>query len=303
MIDLTKLLIEKGARVDEREQLKYGGRTPLAYAAQNNNLEIMEILLKAGADVNYDEQSGYRILKPLHQAFRNDHFDAVSILLAWHGDPNSVISDGYSSKTPIEFANPDNEEIIALPYIATYAHKILRESLLQNSSRDLSKEEKQFMTEIVTILLDHDSFDKIFDNINSLKIDEQEQIVFNAVQEIIIEIVAYGEINKLENKNILPKVLVDMIKEFHSEISQDLYQHSIKVFDKFTLDRNVEVKNILDNLCNKIEEKSSSPESNITNAATLGEVINVSQRNSSPNVVVQSDVATRLDSGIDKGRT
>ena len=61
MNEIGELLISKGADINAKTQnttdlngkiLRYGGKTPLHYAAENNSKEIGELLITKGADIN-----------------------------------------------------------------------------------------------------------------------------------------------------------------------------------------------------------------------------------------------------------
>lgn len=56
-----------------------GGRTPLDYAAEHGNTEIIEMLLKGGARTDYRDKFGSTAL---HWAAERGHADAVQMLLA-----------------------------------------------------------------------------------------------------------------------------------------------------------------------------------------------------------------------------
>ncbi|KAJ5363503.1 ankyrin repeat-containing domain protein [Penicillium cataractarum] len=51
-IDMVKLLLQKGARINQLEA-GVGGKTALQTAAKNGNLELLALLLTSGADVNH----------------------------------------------------------------------------------------------------------------------------------------------------------------------------------------------------------------------------------------------------------
>ena len=52
----VKILLEKGAKVDEKNQ--NSGRTALIFAAENGHVQIVELLLKAGANVDEKDIGG-----------------------------------------------------------------------------------------------------------------------------------------------------------------------------------------------------------------------------------------------------
>ena len=58
------------------------GRTPLHFAARDNEVEMVELLLKHGADVNAKQNSG---LTPLRVAMRNNAVEAADLLHSYDG--------------------------------------------------------------------------------------------------------------------------------------------------------------------------------------------------------------------------
>lgn len=65
--DLAQLLINHGARVDARENLRRG-ETPLIYAVRMNNVEVAEVLLENGANVEKTGRYNGSIDTPLGYA-------------------------------------------------------------------------------------------------------------------------------------------------------------------------------------------------------------------------------------------
>ena len=77
-LEVVDLLIHAGAKVNAANAY---GVTPLALAAQDGNARMIEALLKAGADPNLPQTSG---VTPLMEASRTGNADGVKALLA-HG--------------------------------------------------------------------------------------------------------------------------------------------------------------------------------------------------------------------------
>jgi ankyrin repeat protein len=80
--DLAELLLTKAADVNAKNA---GGRTPLHWASWNGNRKMAELLLARGADVNAKNKNG---TTPLFQAISKGHTE-VADLLRKHGGVKS----------------------------------------------------------------------------------------------------------------------------------------------------------------------------------------------------------------------
>ncbi|XP_005095905.1 serine/threonine-protein phosphatase 6 regulatory ankyrin repeat subunit C [Aplysia californica] len=88
-LEITRLLIEKGARVDERAE---DGWTPLMFFAQTGNSKCMEMILaKSKADIDSEEEKGNTAL---HIAVSNGKVDAVKMLLDKKANPDKRNAEG-----------------------------------------------------------------------------------------------------------------------------------------------------------------------------------------------------------------
>jgi ankyrin repeat protein len=95
-LELTKLLLDKGADVNARDA---GGFTPLRVAIERkNDLELIKLLLAKGANINAKDSIGNT---PLHIAAALDRFEEVELLLQKGADVNAKNDDG---KTPLNLA-------------------------------------------------------------------------------------------------------------------------------------------------------------------------------------------------------
>lgn len=88
------------------------GRTPLYWAAREDNIEICEILLSHGADVNAATPDGWT---PLHTAVYNKNPRIVVLLIEKGADVNVKNSD---SETPLHWAARRGEKALIEPLIA-----------------------------------------------------------------------------------------------------------------------------------------------------------------------------------------
>ena len=84
--DLAKVkeLIAKDPKVVREKDAS--GRTPLHYASNSGNMEIVNILLTGGADVKATDPDGFT---PLHWAASAGQADAARALIKAGADPNA----------------------------------------------------------------------------------------------------------------------------------------------------------------------------------------------------------------------
>ena len=90
--DAVRLLVARGARVDEREP--YRGQTALMWAAAEGNTRAAEVLLEAGADLTAKSPGGFT---PFLFAVRNAHVDTAKMLVTRGADVNEAAPDGTSA--------------------------------------------------------------------------------------------------------------------------------------------------------------------------------------------------------------
>ena len=90
-LDTARLLLERGAEVDSREDR---GTTPLLSAAWRGHLDLVDLFLEAGADVNARDSDGG---VPLHRVPWSSYrgFEIGSRLLASGADPNASTESGF----------------------------------------------------------------------------------------------------------------------------------------------------------------------------------------------------------------
>lgn len=85
--DIVKLLIEKGATVNESP----GRTTPLMMASWLGHSDTVQVLVDSGANVNAKDETGATALT---DAARKGHKDVVQILVAHGADVNVRLADG-----------------------------------------------------------------------------------------------------------------------------------------------------------------------------------------------------------------
>ncbi len=106
--DMTAMLLKAGARIEESEP----GYTPLMYAAMSDDVEMIRLLVKSGARVNAVAKGEYGGGNPLLIAVENGRAEAVKVLIELKADVNVRNSEG---ETPLQLAKKaGNDEIVAL---------------------------------------------------------------------------------------------------------------------------------------------------------------------------------------------
>lgn len=95
--DKASILVAKGKYIDSYDR---GGNTPLAWAANRENIEVMKQLVEAGADVN-QKNKGTFDTTPLYVAASENRIDAAKFLIEHGADVNLSLSDG---ATPLMIA-------------------------------------------------------------------------------------------------------------------------------------------------------------------------------------------------------
>jgi ankyrin repeat protein len=103
--DMVALLLKNGADPDVLDSI---GQAPLALAAKNGRLEVVQLLLDAGADVNTKFALGSGNDKsPLIQAVENGHIEIVELLIARGADVQQQESEMQMS--PLHYAAAHDE--------------------------------------------------------------------------------------------------------------------------------------------------------------------------------------------------
>jgi ankyrin repeat protein len=97
-LDLVKLLISKGAKVNDRNK---DGQTPLIAAVFNSDPSIVKTLLSKGAEIDKKHSNNYPNQTPLTIAISRQEFDMVELLIAKGAGINERNKDG---QTPLMVA-------------------------------------------------------------------------------------------------------------------------------------------------------------------------------------------------------
>lgn len=103
-LEIVKLLLEKGAKVDVKNNF---GNTALLIAAGNGQSEVVKALLDKGASVDLGNNED---VTPLLMASQNGDIDVVTLLLSKGADPNKAMSTkgGQKAWTPISIAEANH---------------------------------------------------------------------------------------------------------------------------------------------------------------------------------------------------
>lgn len=151
----VKRLIEKGANINTQT---WDGVTPIMYAIQNENTEIVTYLLKKGADPN---QIPLNEIPPLVAAIKTENMDIAETLIrngavVNKGDKNgitplmyAVAFNNYTLSDMLLYYDAwpnmqDTEGNSALMYAALYAFPDLMELLLQYDANPNLADKKKF---------------------------------------------------------------------------------------------------------------------------------------------------------------
>lgn len=113
--DITKLLIEEGANINDKSDR---GFPPLSLAAGNNHLKIVELLVESGAKINFEnDENDKPIWTPLVAAVLNPNStQIVSYLLKKGANINGISTINLWGEfvhfTPLTMAAKENNETI-----------------------------------------------------------------------------------------------------------------------------------------------------------------------------------------------
>ena len=103
-VEVVKLLISRGARVDEQPP---GRPTALISASFRGHTEVVRVLLAAGASPNAVGEYGWTALAT---AARNGHVEIIRLLIGHGADVNHRLADG---STALGVARAHKQDVIA----------------------------------------------------------------------------------------------------------------------------------------------------------------------------------------------
>ncbi len=104
-LDAARLLLEKGAGVDLKEE--FGGQTALHFAAWKGHVEVAKELLRAGASVDLKKNTGWTAL---HSAAVDGQVEVAKELLR-AGASTDIRDD--DNKTALDLANQRNKSAVS----------------------------------------------------------------------------------------------------------------------------------------------------------------------------------------------
>jgi ankyrin repeat protein len=99
-IEIAKLLLERGARVNAKDWL---GWTPVMHASYYGRIDLVKLLLKKGADVNATSNTGWT---PLMYAAYKGQVEIGKLLIERGADPNTKTRKG---ETAVSIAEARDE--------------------------------------------------------------------------------------------------------------------------------------------------------------------------------------------------
>ena len=106
---IVKLLLQSGAYVDSKANIKLEETTALHYAASNNDTQLVSLLLNANADVNISNTIG---ATPMHVACYNGNEENVKQFLKVGAQPNICTKSGQSPLHAAILSTYNNVKII-----------------------------------------------------------------------------------------------------------------------------------------------------------------------------------------------
>jgi ankyrin repeat protein len=106
--DLVKLLIEKGANVNESDELN---QTPLFVAVNTEQIEIVKLLIENGADVNHKDNNGET---PLFAAIKKEYSNEMVNMLIMNGANVNETNDCGDTPLYVKASNDDSDSNILI---------------------------------------------------------------------------------------------------------------------------------------------------------------------------------------------
>ncbi|XP_078482468.1 transient receptor potential cation channel subfamily A member 1 homolog [Ciona intestinalis] len=147
-MEITKLLIESGARVNARNDSL---ATPLLLAAQHNNFAIVELLLQYNAELEIRDKDN---LTPLLIVCKQGHLETISWLVENNAD---VTATDKNDKNCLMLAVEDKRTSAVQELLRYEAVRKLLEETDKNANSVLHLAAKKGFLPIIRILLEHDA--------------------------------------------------------------------------------------------------------------------------------------------------
>uniref|UniRef100_H2YPY9 Ion transport domain-containing protein n=1 Tax=Ciona savignyi TaxID=51511 RepID=H2YPY9_CIOSA len=158
-IEITKLLIESGARVNARNDSL---ATPILLAAQHNNFTIVELLLSYNAELEIRDKDN---LTPLLVVCKHGHLETISWLVENNAD---VTANDKNDKNCLMLAVEEKRTLavqVYVNYIMKYNTRLLKYDAIRklldetdkNANSVLHIAAKKGYLPIIRILLEHDA--------------------------------------------------------------------------------------------------------------------------------------------------
>jgi ankyrin repeat protein len=129
-------LVQKGANINTVDHISR--KTPLHYACENGNVEMVKYLCEMGAAIDLADMDGFT---PIHVAAENGNIKCITVLISQGMDLNH--KSEVTGETPLHFACKRKEEDFIINLLFLGANPSLKDHL-GFSSLDRAKAENQF---------------------------------------------------------------------------------------------------------------------------------------------------------------
>ena len=205
-IDLCKLLIESNAEINKQND---NGTTALMIACKNNHSKVSEYLLKNNAAINFKDKTGNAAL---HHAVQRKKYDVVKLLIHEGADTNSR---NFAGESILDIANATNDQNI-VSYVQEYTNENLDIEIEEAKKKLKILEIKRIIvTKGKNIIKMNEEKTKLVDFKNCLlKERKQEENLQNEIGFLIHHISETSKrLNEYKTENTVAKTLLQKQKK------------------------------------------------------------------------------------------
>ena len=207
-LDVTKLLLERGADIGSRDSQS---QTPLHIASYRGYTEVVSLLIDAGADLNAE---GFNRETPLYSALSKGRQDVARLLLEHRADVN----------------HPENRGLTPLHHASLHGHNDVVQLLLHHDA-DTNRWDNRGLTplhhasmgglnDIIQLLLDHGADPNYRDNRGWTPLHHASQRGLNDIVQLLLD---HGAVTSSENCALTPHHLASL--RGNSDIVRLLLDH------------------------------------------------------------------------------